>query len=165
MIIIYTCSYVSTVHVLLPLQLELLGNDVPQLRELYRHIVPVYASVWKDLGLELEIPMYTLNAIAVDHASHPSSSTECCKAMLQKWIRMSPRPTWARLEEALGHLPEPLHPGCKSKFQNRHCVTRWKFSWKFVLFARDCIVFERQLKLNVLIVRHFVLVNYCTIVC
>ncbi|XP_065902698.1 uncharacterized protein [Dysidea avara] len=90
------------------------GNDVPQLRELYRHIVPVYASVWKDLGLELEIPMYTLNAIAVDHASHPSSSTECCKAMLQKWIRMSPRPTWARLEEALGHLPEPLHPGCKS---------------------------------------------------
>ncbi|XP_065907052.1 NACHT, LRR and PYD domains-containing protein 12-like isoform X2 [Dysidea avara] len=91
-------------------------GDVPQLCELNRHIVPVYASVWKDLGLELEIPMYTLNAIAVDHVNHPSWSTECCKVMLQKWIRMSPRPTWARLQEALEHLSDSLHDSCKTFF-------------------------------------------------
>ena len=92
-----------------------IGDDIPQLHELIRHIVPVYASVWKDLGLELKIPDYALNTIAMDHAYHPSSSTECCKVMLQKWIRMSSRPTWATLQEALEHLPDPQHDDCKSK--------------------------------------------------
>ena len=74
---------------------------MPELSELHRDIVPKYAARWRDLGVELQIPVEHLNIIAADNVHHPSYSEHCCKAMLQKWMEITPNPTWTALQKAV----------------------------------------------------------------
>ena len=88
---------------------------MPELSELHRDIVPKYAARWKDLGVELKLPVYHLNTIAVDNANHPSHSERCCKAMLQKWMEITPKPTSTILQKAIDHLSLSREGSSKSK--------------------------------------------------
>ena len=60
---------------------------------------------WKDLGIQLKIPKYHLDAIAVDNVNHPSHSQQCCTAMLMKWMELTPDATWSMLQKAINDLP------------------------------------------------------------
>ena len=94
----------------------LLGDETPELSDLNKTIVPKYAARWKDLGIELKIPLYYLEAIEVDYVHYKSYSERCCKAMLQKWMQMTPKPTWNKLKKAINDLPLLSHDGnSKSK--------------------------------------------------
>ena len=43
-------------------------------------------------------------------------SEQCCRAMLQKWMHMTPKPTWNKLNKAINNLPLLSHDGnTKSK--------------------------------------------------
>ena len=81
-----------------------LGDRMPELSELHRDIVPKYAAKWRDLGVELKIPVHQLDCIAVNHTNHPQYSEQCCKAVLLKWMEITPNPTWTVLQKAIGGL-------------------------------------------------------------
>ena len=74
---------------------------MPELSELHREIVPKCAARWRDLGIELKIPVHHLNTIAVDNTHHPSYSEQCCKAVLQKWMEITPKPAYSTLQKAV----------------------------------------------------------------
>ena len=81
-----------------------LGDSKLELSELYRDIVPKYAAKWRDLGVELKIQKYQLDAIAADNANHLSYNEQCCKAVLQKWMEITPNHTWNMLQKAIDGL-------------------------------------------------------------
>ena len=85
-----------------------------QIADLCKTIVPKYAARWNDLGMELKIPQYHLDAIAVDKVNHPSYSVECCKAMLQKWMEITPAANWDLLQAAIENLIVN-HVSCKGE--------------------------------------------------
>ena len=64
----------------------------------------MYAARWRDLGIQLKIPMHHLDTIAVNHVNHPSYSQQCCKAMLQKWMEITPNATWHMLQRGIDGL-------------------------------------------------------------
>ena len=74
--------------------------------ELHRTIVPVFATRWKHLGIQLKIPENKLDIIK---ANNPSSVTDCCTEMLRKWLQMSAKCTWTELQVAIDHLPHSLN--------------------------------------------------------
>ena len=80
---------------------DLLDNKKIEISELHRSIVPKYAARWKDLGIQLKIPENHLDIIEADN----KKSQECCKAMLQKWMEITPDVTWNMLQKAISNLP------------------------------------------------------------
>ena len=85
-----------------------------EIADLCKTVVPKHAARWKDLGMELKIPQCHLNTIAVDKVNHPSYSAECCKAMLQKWMEITPAANWDMLQAAIESLPVD-HVSCKGE--------------------------------------------------
>ena len=81
----------------------------PEVSELHRHIE--YAAKWRDLGVQLKIPEHHLNTIAVNNTNHPFYNEQCCKAMLQKWMEITPDATWSILQLATNCLSDSSHNG------------------------------------------------------
>lgn len=82
-----------------------LGDVQPKQSDLNRYIVSKFAARWNDLGIQLKVPRHYLDAIVADKSNHPSSE-QCCKAMLQKWIEITPNATWNILQQSTIHLPD-----------------------------------------------------------
>ena len=94
----------------------MLGNKEPQYPDLYKDVAPKYAARWKDLGVELKIPMEVLDVIKLNNVNHLSHNQQCCKDMLRKWMQMTSKPTWNILQNAIDSLPLLSHDGnSKSK--------------------------------------------------
>ena len=108
-------------------QCVLLGNTTPKLSDLQKDIVPKYAARWRDLGIQLNIPIYTLDIIAKDNANDREHARSCCRGMLNKWIETNTEATWNELHEAIANLPV-LSGDESSKrkeviiFQNFYCI-------------------------------------------
>ena len=83
----------------------MIGNKTSEISELYRFIVPKYAARWKDLGIQLKIPEYYLDTIAANNNHSQSYCQDCCKAVLKKWMDITPNATWNMLQKAIGDLP------------------------------------------------------------
>ena len=86
-------------------QCALLGNTTPKLSDLQKDIVPQYAARWRDLGIQLNIPIHTLDIIAADNVHHREHARSCCRCMLNKWIETNTEATWNELHEAIANLP------------------------------------------------------------
>ena len=56
-----------------------------------------------DLGVQLNIPMYNLQAIKENNAHRVSHNERCCQDMLIKWMNITKNPTWSILREAIKH--------------------------------------------------------------
>ena len=90
---------------------HLSSGGKPKISELHSRIVPKYAARWRDLGVQLKVPEYHLNTIAVNNTNHPSYCQECCKALLQKWMEITPNATWSMLYMAINCLSDSSHNG------------------------------------------------------
>ena len=94
------------------------GNLGPDdLRAVRTAIFSVRAK-WYDIGVELEISHYTLNAIQTEC---PSNSASCLTKMLIEWLTsVSPPPTWSSLVQALSS--EPVREKLLAKeIRERYC--------------------------------------------
>ena len=80
-------------------------NEKPEISELHRSIVPQYAARWKDLGIQLKIPEHHLDTIAANNKNSQSYSQDCCKAVLKKWMKITPKATRNMLQKAINNLP------------------------------------------------------------
>ena len=104
----FTLLFSKLMHILYSLSS---GSENPEVSELHSRIVPKYAARWRDLGVQLKIPEHHLNTIAVNNTNHPSYCEQCCKAMLQKWMEITPNATWSVLNMATDCLSDSSHNG------------------------------------------------------
>ena len=76
--------------------------------DLYSGVIYQYAAQWEQLGLKLGLPDYDIANISVDHRAHPdqsaASGSDCCRAMLQKWLETDPACTWGKLDDVIKTL-------------------------------------------------------------
>ena len=81
----------------------LTGYDSPQLKHLFRYVVPAVSSMWYKLGLELfddeDVPL--LDNIK---ANHPYSSETCCMEMFNLWCNKKLEGSWMQILDALKHI-------------------------------------------------------------
>ena len=73
-------------------------NDTPLLKELYRYITPQYATSWEVIGTLLGICPGTLDIIEYDNSHR---ATDCCNAMLKKWLEIDDTASWNKLFTAI----------------------------------------------------------------
>ena len=70
----------------------------PTLRDLYRCVTPQHATIWREIGIQLDLPDCTLSII---QANHPSDVKRCCNAMLSEWLEVDTNATWQKLLSAI----------------------------------------------------------------
>ena len=80
---------------------NILGDGVPSVQDLYLSVVPQYAVHWEALGIALGLEQHHLEIISQDNAHNPKRTEDCCKAMLLKWLKEIPSPTWDKLDDAI----------------------------------------------------------------
>ena len=79
----------------------------PELRDVYKYVIPQCAHGWRDLGVLLHFKQTELETIFKDLRN---DSKECCKRLLSTWLEKSPNATWNQLFSAIDDLP-PLSEG------------------------------------------------------
>ena len=74
--------------------------DVPplELKDLVK--LPV-AAKWKQLGLQLDVPIHTLDEIQANHENSPNFAQECLRDMFYWWLNNGCDVTQERLERGL----------------------------------------------------------------
>ena len=77
-----------------------LGTDRPDLKVLLFHVVPYVAHQWNDFGIQL-LPSDQTHQLKIIAANHPQDVKECCKDMLNVWLKTQPNATWDQLTNAL----------------------------------------------------------------
>ena len=72
------------------------------MKDINRYVTRKYAVDWKDIGIELDLELATLDTIEKDH---PLQSEDCFQAMIDKWLRLTgDNATWKALEVALTNV-------------------------------------------------------------
>ena len=75
-----------------------LESERPKLNELIEIVTPEYASVWKTIGILLNLNSETINII--EHDCH-CKAVGCCNAMFTKWLEVDDNATWKKIKEVL----------------------------------------------------------------
>ena len=91
----------------------------PQLKDLVDALYHTVANKWEDIGIYLEFPTATLQAIAAEHQLDPHS---CLIGMLEVWLkRVDLPPTWSAIIEAVEFLgEEQLGRALRDKYYGEH---------------------------------------------
>lgn len=76
------------------------GSSRPLLKDLYRHVVPIIASKWRDVGIEL-LRADKQNVLDIIETNHSHDAVTCCKCVLKKWLDTSIDASWNQLITAL----------------------------------------------------------------
>ena len=80
---------------------KFVGNDPPNMKDLNRHVVKRFASIWKDVGIELGLQLPVLKSIEQDY---PKNVVCCFQETLDKWLRLYPGASWSILEIAITNV-------------------------------------------------------------
>ena len=81
-------------HATKPLIFSTVVNTIPLLKDLYQHFTPQYAADWIVIGTLLGLPIGALKIIEHDNMH---KATQCCNAMLRKWLEMDITASWGKL--------------------------------------------------------------------
>ena len=76
-----------------------IGASRPKHHELFEKIIPHFASLWKEIGVFLEISHEELRVIEKDDSG---KCRECCNKMFCLWLDTTPTASWSMLAEAVG---------------------------------------------------------------
>ena len=71
------------------------------MRDLNRYVINKHADHWKDIGLELELELDTLNIISKDNKN---DCVACFQITLDKWLKFNTNATWRILEVAITNV-------------------------------------------------------------
>ena len=91
--------------------------DVPplELKDLVK--LPV-AAEWKQLGLQLGVPIQTLDEIQANHENSPNFAWECLRDIFYWWLNDGRDTTCERLDHGLRVIGEPR----LQKFKQQHFI-------------------------------------------
>ena len=73
----------------------------PQIKDLQNLITPVYASLWEEIGFQLNIPAGILEAIKI---AYPTNPEWCCNKMWVRWCDYDTDASWHKVLKAI-HSP------------------------------------------------------------
>jgi len=68
------------------------------MRDLNRYVTKKHATLWRDVGLELNLEPSVLNTA---ETNNPQDVVKCFEVVLDKWLNLTPNATWKELEVAL----------------------------------------------------------------
>ena len=76
-------------------------KEKPKLKDIYNHVVPKYASKWRQLGTQLNIDQHLMDNIEHDH---PNDCESCCSKMFSEWLDINPPASWEDIITAVDNL-------------------------------------------------------------
>ena len=77
------------------------GHELPTLKDLVKHVVPLYAADWREIGFALGLPNSILKIIKADN---PTSVRDCCYNVFKSWIGLNPDASWKIVLNAINSL-------------------------------------------------------------
>ena len=73
-------------------------TEHPELRDLCKYVLPLYAAHWKKIGIFLNIKLGQLQVIQSDN---PTDANGCCIDLFGKWLQGTDDVTWKKMFEAI----------------------------------------------------------------
>ena len=73
----------------------------PTMKNLNRYVTEKYAANWRDIGIELDLKLHTLEIISKDNHHE---CVPCFQSTLDKWLTSTPDATWRMLEIAITNV-------------------------------------------------------------
>ena len=70
----------------------------PSLKDLYQHVTPQYAAVWKVIGTLLGLASGALDIIQYNNHD---KAVPCCNDMWKKWLQVDTDASWGKLFTAI----------------------------------------------------------------
>ena len=80
---------------------DIIGKCKPKIEDLQNHVVPKWASKWKQLGKQLNIDEHLMDIIDCDH---PNDCETCCNEMFFEWLDCNPFASWEDIITAEDNL-------------------------------------------------------------
>ena len=77
------------------------GKEKPAIKDIHNHVVPKWASKWKQLGTQLNIDQHLMDIIECDN---PNDCKSCCCEMFSKWLDINPVASWDDIITAVDNL-------------------------------------------------------------
>ena len=71
------------------------------MRDIDHHVVPKWASKWRQLGTQLNIDQHLMDNIEHDHSNDCES---CCSKMFSEWLDINPTASWEDIITAVDSL-------------------------------------------------------------
>ena len=105
-----------TITITITIIIIIINNNIidrPQMKDLYEHITPRYATKWRKTGTLLGLPTGALDIIENDNRGKAES---CCNGMFEKWLDINQTASWGKLFDAGIELPTVM--ACNGKILN-----------------------------------------------
>ena len=106
------------------------ANDSrPTFPDLYQYVKSKYAVHWEELGAKLGLSTNHIAIISKDNAHNPNRTTDCCKAVLVKWLEIDLGATWGKLKDAINST-EVEKPSKLQSYSSKHvtkCIMYYKY--------------------------------------
>ena len=80
----------------------------PELKDLCKHVLPLYAAQWRMIGIILGMQSGQLEVIKADY---PNNAVECCTNLFIKWLQGNENVTWEKMFEAIDFVTSSLSFG------------------------------------------------------
>ena len=77
----------------------------PSMKDLNKHVIPLVATRWYDLGLELLETKYERELDTIEKDSKAEGAKTCCRKMFSKWLEtQSDNASWDQLIQAVKNI-------------------------------------------------------------
>ena len=84
---------------------SIIGDDIVTMNALVSsRFIQQYACQWEQLAALLDLQPYQIDNISENHKYNPNRAVDCCKMMLQQWLKSCLSPSWDKLETAVMKL-------------------------------------------------------------
>ena len=70
----------------------------PDIKDLCKYVLPVYAAWWYQIGIFLGIQSGQLDVLKLNH---PADANTCCMMLFIKWLEGTAIATWEKVFEAI----------------------------------------------------------------
>ena len=74
------------------------AKTTPTLKDLQQHIIPQCATIWREIGTQLNLSDGELSIIQADNQL---SVKKCCNVMLSRWLEVDTNASWEKLFTAI----------------------------------------------------------------
>ena len=75
-----------------------IGTERPDIRDLCKYVLPLYAAHWWEIGIFLNIKPGQLEVIKLNN---PANANRCCIDLFGKWLLGRDDVTWEKMFEAI----------------------------------------------------------------
>ena len=76
----------------------------PSMKDLNKHVIPLVATRWYDLGLELLETKHE-RELDIIETNYENNATKCCRKMFSKWLEtQSDNASWDQLIQAVKNI-------------------------------------------------------------